>query len=275
MNSTIKEAYQKIETAVQQISSNEEWKKFLSFQSKFWNYSFQNSILIYDQRPSSTFVAGYKTWINLDRHVKKGEKAIKIFAPCKYKVTKEDQDEAIFVVRGFKLVNVYDIEQTEGDDSFIPVLVSGLKDNTGHEETIYKSLIEILDIPVTESADIASKGLYNSLEKKIIIKSTVTPIQKIKTLIHEYAHHIHLTKYLENEPKNLKELIAESVAYVVCSYLRIDTSDYSFGYIASWCDDPKQLKLLGSKVTKIASDIISALQTSETGIFYVPESATY
>ena len=136
-------------------------------------------------------------------------------------------------------------------------------------------MIEILEIPVTESPDIASKGQYNSLSKTIVIKANVAPIQKIKTLIHEYAHHIHLSKYPENEPKNLKELIAESVAFVVCSYLRINTSDYSFGYIASWCDAPKQLKLIANKVTKIASEIISILQTSEKGLFSIPESATY
>ena len=271
----VKEAYHRIEEALTKIDSHEEWTKFLSFHSKFHNYSFQNSMLIYDQYPQATFVAGFKTWQNLGRHVKKGEKAIKIFAPCKYKTEDKATNDPIYVIKGFKLVNVFDIDQTEGDEVLLPVLVTGLKGNVGNADVVYKALQEALELPVKELSDLTAKGHYNETSKAITINSSLDTIHKIKTLLHEYAHYIHVTHYPDNEPEDLCELIAESVAFIVSNYLNFDTSDYSFPYIASWLKDPKELKIIGSKVTKIASDIISLLQSSDKGLTLMPESPTY
>lgn len=264
----IKEAYKKIETALEQIQSNEEWQNYLSFHSRFHNYSFGNSMLIYAQRPDATYVAGYTAWLRMGRFVKKGEKAIKIFAPVKYK--KEDGEENDYYITGFKLASVFDISQTDGDDDKLPVLVTGLQ--TGHDEhkAIYNKLCSVIGLPIIDKDDIAGKGEYHRDTQQIFIKTSNTPTQKIKTLLHEYAHHLYFTKHYAENSRSDEELIAESVAYIACSYLGIDTGDYSFSYLASWSnEDPKRLRALASKTILIANEIIAKINTSE--ILAIPE----
>lgn len=253
----LKTALKTIEDGIKNISSNEEWQKFLAFQSRFYNYSFQNAMLIYHQRPSSTFVAGYNAWKQLRRYVKKGEKAIRILAPCKYK--KED-DEG-YTINGFRIVSVFDLEQTEGDDNLVPVVIKGLQGSDA--EGLCNNLIVSIEIPVIEKAELPANGQYFPATKEIFIKKGISQLQRVKTLIHELAHHLHHTKYLDKESKGDREIVAESAAFIVCTNWNLDTSDYSLPYIKTWLDDPKQFKQLGTKINIIASEIIGLLENKQ------------
>ncbi len=262
----IKQAFKTIEDGIKNINSNTEWHKFLTFQSKFYNYSFQNAMLIYHQRPSATFIAGYNAWKRLQRYVKKGEKAIRILAPCKYK---KEEDEEAYMITGFKLVSVFDLEQTEGDDSLLPVVVTGLKGGSSNEH-IYQRLIQAIGIPVTEKTGLSANGQYYPLTKEIFIKANISQLQKVKTLVHEYAHHLHHTKYMNKESKSDREIVAECVAFIVCNHWSIDTSDYSIPYVGTWIENSKQFKELGSKINLVASEIIALLEDPTQGSYLYP-----
>lgn len=261
----IHQALTLLEKGIDNISNNQEWQRFLTFQSKFYNYSFQNTLLIYSQKPNATYVAGFNSWKKLGRYVKKGEKSIKIFAPLRYKVERDSLDndrlqQETYILSGFRLVNVFDLSQTAGDDSSLPVLIIGLSEHFPSDLELYHQLQTKLDITVTERADIAANGQYHLLTGEVAIKSSLHPVQKIKTLIHEYAHHIHRSHFFNDEKKSERELIAESVSFVACQHLNIDSSDYSFPYLRTWLDEPKQLKQLGDKISKIAAMVIEKLK---------------
>ncbi len=264
----LKEAFKTIEDGIKNINSNAEWQKFLMFQSRFHQYSFHNTMLIFYQRPTATCIAGFTAWKKLNRFVSKGEKAIQILAPCKYR-TGDDEDS--YTIRGFRTVNVFDLEQTAGDDSLLPVVITGLtglKDTSGSSnELLYQSLIQAIEIPVSEKTDIAANGLYYPASKEITIKANISQLQKVKTLVHEYAHHLHHTKYLNKETKGEREILAESAAFIVCNHWGLDTSDYSLPYVKTWLDDPKQFKELGSKINLVASEIIALLEDPKQGSF--------
>lgn len=254
----VQAAYEQLEQALENIDSNEEWLKYLSFQAKFYNYSFSNMIMIFNQMPLASYVAGYKTWQTLGRHVMKGAKSIKIFAPLRRNVEADGEDEEAYVIQGFKLASIFDLSQTIGDDNMVPVLVTGLRD--GHDcDDVYQKLLSIIEIPVTET-EISSNGLYNIKNPKIQIKSTLSTTHKVKTLIHEYAHHLHHTHLYNDESYDIGEVIAESSAYIVCSYLKINSADYSFGYIKGWCKDLNIIKKVGHKAQVIAHSIIEQLE---------------
>jgi antirestriction protein ArdC len=259
----IKEALQRIEHGLENINTNEEWLKLLSFQSRFHNYSFHNTVMLYLQLPAASHVAGYNHWKSFGRFVKKGEKSLKIFAPLLYKVKSEkvESTDDKYNLKGFKLVSVFDLSQTDGDDSKIPVVIGGLKGNSEDLNQLYYSLIEKFIIDVQERTDIKAKGTYDIIKKVITIKSGMPYQQKLKTLIHEFAHHIQHTCHFNTESRDLEEIIAESTSYIVCSYLGINSDDYSFPYIKSWCKDIKQLKLVGDTIQKIASKIITLTNT--------------
>ena len=257
-------AYDRLEQAVACIDTNEEWLKYLKFQSRFYSYSFYNSILIWLQNPAATYVAGFSSWNQLNRLIKKGEHSIKIFAPIKYKMEKEGEDsvdtKGVFILKGFRLVSVFDLSQTTGDDSKLPVVISGIRESNADHEELYQRLRNKIEIPITEVDSMAAKGSYNPETKEIQIKSSLSSIQKVKTLIHELAHHIHLTKYFNDETRDIGEVMAESTAYVVCQHLGIDSGEYSFGYIKTWAKEPEIIKTVGGKVQKIARKIIEKFE---------------
>jgi antirestriction protein ArdC len=257
----VQKALEHIEDGLKNIQNNQEWIKFLAFQSRFHDYSFNNTLLIYLQDPNASFVCGYSTWRNMDRYVIKGQKAIKILAPCRYKVEQEDDETSdMYVVKGFRVVSVFDLRQTDGDTSSIPIVIHGMKDDSNDLTALYDSLINsMLEIEVKEVSNIRPKGYYDPVNQLIAINSSLATKQKIKTLIHEYTHHLHLTRYFNDESRDLAEVIAESSAYIVSSYLGIDTSDYSIPYINSWTKDTNGLKLIGNKIQQISHEIINSI----------------
>jgi antirestriction protein ArdC len=257
--STVHEAYEQLHNALMNINTNEQWLQYLSFQSRFYNYSFNNSMLIYIQNPDASFVAGYKNWQDLNRYVKKGQRSIRILAPCRHKIQNDVNKEDTYKIIGFKSVSVFDISQTDGSNDFLPTLISGLTVSVQGELEIYKSVLSIIPIPVREIDELSSKGCYYLENPSIEIRSNLSVVQKIKTLCHEFTHHLHHTKYFEEENYELSEVIAESSAFIVCSYLGIDTSDYSLSYIKSWSDNINNMQIIASKTQKISAEIITLI----------------
>lgn len=262
---SVQDAMDQIEKAIENISSNESWLNYLAFQARFPYYSFNNTMLIYYQLPTARYVCGFNRWKEMNRYVRKGEKGIRILAPCRYKLETDESplsdDDPRYIVKGFKLVSVFDISQTDGSDEFIPILVKGLSGDSEELTAIYNQLIStVIDIPVVEASEMAAKGSYNPTDQIIRINTSNSVLQKIKTLIHEYAHHLHHTKYHNGEGYDVGEIIAESTAYIVASHLSLDTSEYSVPYIQNWCQDVKQLKNVGNIIQKIASEMITKLE---------------
>ncbi len=267
-------AFEQIEEGIAAINMDKDWLQFLGFQSKFYNYSVGNTMLIYQQNPQASFVKGYRAWNELGRYVKKGSKGIAILAPCVRKVKAEDDvadraecksdtaEKNKKVVAGFRIAYVYDIADTDGSDEFLPVLVKGMSGNSDMERTIYEKLRDIVSQEhlVLEVTGTASKGAYNIETGFISINVDYDYLQQIKTLLHEYAHAVDFAMNPEKDiKKNVRELVAESVAFVVTQYMGFDTSSYSIGYIKSWMKDAEELKTVAATVQKIACNIIDKL----------------
>lgn len=156
---SVADAVKRIEQGLDNINTSAEWLKFLSFQSMFYHYSFCNTVLIFLQNPCASHVAGFTRWKSLGRFVRRGEKSIKIFAPCTYKSEPEgDSTEKPAILKGFRLASVFDIGQTDGDDSTIPVVVRGLSGDGDDLAHLYEEIRGSLEIPVVEAIDMAAKG---------------------------------------------------------------------------------------------------------------------
>ena len=279
----IKTALEEIDTGLATINTNEDWIHFLSFQAQFYNYSFGNAMLIYIQRPDATYVKGYKAWNQIGRHVVKGAKGIGILCPCirKIEVIKEPLDTNVYndkeaekeikkVISGFRMGYVYDLSDTAGDDSQLPVLVTGLLSSTDEEKALYESLISYVskEYCVQECDCGSSKGSYNLETQVISINNKIEYRQKIKTLLHEYSHALDFKMHPDDDiPRNKRELIAESTAFVVCLRLGVDTSSYSFSYLKSWLKEPDELKEIADSVQKISYEIINGLAGSSDSAF--------
>ena len=279
----IKVALNRIEDCLATINTDEDWLKFLSFQAQFYNYSFGNAMLIFSQNPNATYVKGYKAWNQLGRYVKKGSKGLAILAPCirKVEVFKEPENKNLYhdeeaeketrkVVSGFRIAYVYDIADTDGDDSMLPVLVTGLAGNGEQEKEIYERLLNVISKEhcVQEVSGTASKGSFNLETEVISIRGDLEYLQKIKTLLHEYAHLLDFQMHPEDDiSRNRRELIAESVAFIVSLRLGLDTSRYSMSYIKSWLKDKEELKIIADSVQKIAYTIITELAESSDSAF--------
>lgn len=270
----IKAALEQIEEGLAAIDTDKDWLQFLTFQSRFYSYSIGNTMLIYRQNPQASFVKGYRAWNDLARYVKKGSKGIAILAPCVRKAKAEDDivdrlnckndadEKDKKVVAGFRIAYVYDIADTAGSDEFLPVLVKGMAGNSDRERDIYEKLRDVISQEhlVLEVIGMASKGAYNLETGFISINVDYDYLQRIETLLHEYAHAVDFTMNPgEDIKKNVRELVAESVAFVVMQYMGFDTSSYSIGYIKSWMKDAEELKTVAATVQKIAYRIIDKL----------------
>lgn len=269
----IKEITEKLEKGVKEIYESENYKAYLDFMGKFWDYSFNNCVLIMMQKPEATLVAGYRAWQNkFKRFVKKGEKGITILAPCPHKVTKEVKDENGNIevkeinFTTFRACTVFDISQTDGED--VPSIVTELSGEVENYADMLDKLITLSPVPVGfESIKGGAKGYYSHVEKRIAILEGMSEVQTIKTLIHEISHAILHNREDGEEmaaDKHTKEVQAESVAYTVCNALGLDTSDYSFGYVAGWSKGKEVKELTASMevIRKTAKGILENLRAA-------------
>lgn len=269
----IKEITEKLEQGVKEIYESEKYKAYLDFMGKFWDYSFNNCVLIMMQKPEATLVAGYRAWQNkFKRFVKKGEKGITILAPCPKKYTKEVEDENGNIevkeinYTTFRACTVFDISQTEGEE--VPNIVRELSESVENYAELLDKLITLSPVPVAfEDVQGGANGYYSHVEKRIVIKAGMGEMQTVKTLVHEISHAILHNKDDGEEmeaTKHEKEVQAESVAYTVCNALGLDTSDYSFGYIAGWSKGKEMKELSASMevIRKTAKAIIEDLRAA-------------
>lgn len=266
----VKELTDQLEQGVRDFFESGKLKDYLNVMTRFNNYSVNNLILIAMQKPEATAVAGYTTWKNaFKRQVSKGEKGIKIFAPVPVKIKQlqdrldeqgnkilskngdPEQEEVEITIPKFKVVNVFDISQTYGEE--IPELITSLKGDVEQYQDFFIALEKTSPVPVGfEKIKGAAHGYYSHQDKRIAINEGESQIQTVKTLIHEIAHaKLHDRENGEpNKSRETWEVEAESVAYVVCKHFGIDTSDYSFGYVATWSSD-KEIKELKDSMETI------------------------
>lgn len=283
----VQELTNKLEQGLQDLFNSDSYRNYLSTMSKFHNYSFNNTLLIAMQKPDATLVAGYKAWQkNFERHVNKGEKAIRILAPAPYKIKEErdkidpvtqellldkdgnpQKEEVEITIPAFRAVSVFDLSQTDGKP--IPELTTKelLSDVEGYQDMI--RAVEAISPVSIELEEIAgdSKGYYDREAKRIAVQENMSESQILKTMIHEVAHSKLHSKEVEQDEqmrkdRNTKEVEAESVAYTVCQHFGVDTSDYSFGYIAGWSSgrDTKELRSSMDTIRRTASELITGIE---------------
>ena len=286
----VREITDKLEQGIKELFESEKFKEYLTTMSKFYNYSFNNTLLIAMQKPDATLIAGYTSWQrNFDRQVMKGEKGIKILAPAPYKAKEErekidpatqkpvlDADgkpvtETVEVMRpAFKVVSVFDVSQTDGKE--LPdIAVDELTGSVENYAAFFEALKQESPVPISfEDIPGGAKGYFSHAENRIAIQDGMSEIQTIKTAIHEIAHAklhaIDPTEKIapeERKDRHTKEVEAESVAYTVCQRYGIETSDYSFGYIAGWSSDKDTKELKGSLETirSTAAEMIESIDS--------------
>lgn len=265
-------AFDMIEEGVERIKNSDQYKQYMKVMSLFHEYSYGNSLLIYSQCPHASYVAGFKAWKTLfNRLVVKGSKAIKIIAPFRIKLERDDtedlDDEDRYIIR-YKTVNVFDISQTEGQE--LPSIVSeiqGYHENTRFLLEAFQKLTKEKEIQVSfidskEDKKLRSgaNGYACTNQKKIVIKRDMSINHQLKTMIHEYSH-VLLHKDT-NKSKEHKEIEAESIAFVVCNSFGLDTSEYSFGYITSWSEGMKseQFKQILQDIQSKTNEIIESVK---------------
>ena len=278
-----KELTDKLEAGVESILNSDQYIEYLKFVSKFHNYSWTNNILIMLQNPEATLLAGYRTWqTKFNRQVKKGEKGIRIFAPAPIKVQREREtinengENVTELVEGkvmkFKPTTVFDVSQTEGDPIPEGITINELTGEVENYEQIFEAIKKTAPCNVyfREKAE-ESKGAYYHTDKCIKLNPGMSQLQTIKTLVHETAHALlhdrdkgSLVEDVETEKisRSQREVEAESVAYIVANHFNLDTSDYSFGYVASWGSDIKLFKVALARIQKTACHIIEGIEKS-------------
>ena len=282
----MKEITDRLETGIQELFESERYKAYLTSMAKFHSYSFNNTLLIAMQ--GGQLVAGYNKWRDdFHRNVKRGEKGIKILAPAPYKVKKEvpkldEQGQPVMdkdgnpvtekkeiQVPAFKIVSVFDVSQTEGEP--LPSIgVDELAGNVEQYEDFFKALEQTSPVPMAfEDIPGGSHGYYHLTEKRIAIQENMSELQTLKTAIHEIAHaRLHnidpeapVTEQADRPDSRTREVQAESVAYAVCQHYGLDTSDYSFGYVAGWSSgkDLKELRASLETIRATAHELITAI----------------
>ena len=285
----LKEITDRLEQGITELFNSERFKEYLQVMSKFHNYSFNNTLLIAMQKPDASHIVGFSAWKNtFKRNVMKGQKGIKILAPSPYTVKKEIEkidpltqkpvigkdgkpvtEEKEITIPAFKVVSVFDVSQTEGRE--IPdIAVNMLTGDVEHYKDVFAALEKTSPVPVGfEKIEGGAHGYYHLEDKRIALDEGMSELQTLKTLIHEIAHaklhDIDLNaplEDLENRPdRRTREVQAESIAYTVCQHYGLDTSDYSFGYVAGWSAGRELAELKSSLETirSTAAEIINSI----------------
>lgn len=265
-------ALEKLEAGLEQLLHSDQWAEHLKAQSRFHSYSFNNCLLIAMQYPEATQIAGFNAWKKLGRSVSKGEKAIWILAPLRYKREEEDPEtgEAIehLGVRGFKTVPVFDLAQTEGE----PLATAPVGPLTGDDQGLFEALKQFSEqrgwLVKLEPLN-GPNGVCRFRSHDIGVDSMLSPIHRAKTLAHEIAHSLLHDPSQYKEHRGDMELEAESTAFVVLDHFGLDSGDYSFGYVAHWQQDNDaitQLKQVGQRIQSAAKQVIDALEADQAGL---------
>ena len=285
----LKEITDRLEQGIAELFDSERYREYLKVMSKFHNYSFRNTVLIAMQKPDASLLAGFSAWKNnFERNVMKGQKGIKIIAPSPYKIKQEMQkidphtqkpiigkdgkpvtEEKEITIPAYKVVSVFDVSQTEGKE--LPdIAVDELTGDVDRYKDFFAALEKTSPVPIAfENIEGGSHGYYHLEDKRIAINEGMSELQTLKTAIHEIAH-AKLHDIDLNAPKDeqqphvdrrTREVEAESVAYTVCQHYGLDTSDYSFGYVAGWSSgrELSELKSSLETIRSAAAEIINSI----------------
>ena len=285
----LKEITDRLEQGITELFESERYREYLRVMSKFHNYSINNTLLIAMQKPDASLVAGFSAWKNnFGRNVMKGQKGIKIIAPSPYKVKQEMKkidphtqqpiigkdgkpvtEEKEITIPAYKVVSVFDVSQTEGKE--LPdIAVDELTGDVERYRDFFAALEKTSPVPIGfEQIPGSSHGYYHLEDKRIAIQEGMSELQTLKTAIHEIAH-AKLHDIDLNAPENeqqprvdrrTREVEAESVAYTVCQHYGLDTSDYSFGYVAGWSSgrELSELKSSLETIRSAAAEIINSI----------------
>ena len=285
----LKEITDRLEQGIAELFDSERYKEYLKVMSKFHNYSFRNTVLIAMQKPDASLLAGFSAWKNnFERNVMRGQKGIKIIAPSPYKIKQEMQkidphtqkpiigkdgkpvtEEKEITIPAYKVVSVFDVSQTEGKE--LPdIAVDELTGDVDRYKDFFAALEKTSPVPIAfENIEGGSHGYYHLEDKRIAINEGMSELQTLKTAIHEIAH-AKLHDIDLNAPKDeqqphvdrrTREVEAESVAYTVCQHYGLDTSDYSFGYVAGWSSgrELSELKSSLETIRSAAAEIINSI----------------
>ena len=284
----LKEITDRLEQGITELFESERYREYLRVMSKFHNYSFNNTLLIAMQKPDASLVAGFSAWKNnFERNVMKGQKGIKIIAPSPYKIKQEMQkidphtqkpiigkdgkpvtEEKEVTIPAYKVVSVFDVSQTEGKE--LPdIAVDELTGDVDRYKDFFAALEKTSPVPIAfENIEGGSHGYYHLEDKRIAINEGMSELQTLKTAIHEIAHaklhDIDLNAPKDEQPRvdrRTREVEAESVAYTVCQHYGLDTSDYSFGYVAGWSSgrELSELKSSLETIRSAAAEIINSI----------------
>jgi antirestriction protein ArdC len=285
----LKEITDRLEQGITELFDSERYKEYLRVMSKFHNYSFNNTLLIAMQKPDASLVAGFSAWKNnFGRNVMKGQKGIKIIAPSPYKIKQEMEkidpgtqkpvigkdgkpvtEEKEVTIPAYKVVSVFDVSQTEGRE--LPdIAVDELTGDVDRYKDFFAALEKTSPVPIGfEKIAGGSHGYYHLEDKRIAINEGMSELQTLKTAIHEIAHaklhDIDLDAPKDEQPprvdRHTREVEAESVAYTVCQHYGLDTSDYSFGYVAGWSSgrELSELKSSLETIRSAAAEIIDSI----------------
>ena len=285
----LKEITDRLEQGIMELFDSDRYKEYLRVMSKFHNYSFNNTLLIAMQKPDASLVAGFQSWKNnFKRNVVKGEKGIKILAPSPFKIKQEMEkidpatqkpvigadgkpvkEEKEITIPAFKVVSVFDVSQTEGKE--LPdIAVDMLTGDVECFKDVFAALEKTSPVPIGfEKIEGNSHGYYHLEEKRIAIDEGMSELQTIKTAIHEIAHaKLHdidpnapQEEQTDRPDRRTREVQAESVAYAVCQHYGLDTSDYSFGYVAGWSSGREldELKSSLETIRSTAAEIINSI----------------
>ncbi len=291
----LKEITAGIEQGIKELFESDRYRKYLTTMSRFHKYSLNNVMLIHSQRPDATLVAGFNKWkTSFGRHVKKGEKGIQILAPTPYKIKVEKEkldpetklpmidengdpvtEEKEVSIPMFKVVSVFDVSQTEGKP--LPQLAYSLSGAVEHYEEFMEALKRISTVPIkVEHTEKNVDGFFDLTNQSITIQTGMSEIQTVCAVIHEIAHsrlhnYDHMTELAEDgetllapaeKDRHTEEVEAESISYAVCQYFGIETSENSFGYIASWSQgkELKELRASLETINRTSSDLISGIE---------------
>ena len=285
----LKEITDRLEQGIKELFDSDRYKEYLRVMSKFHNYSFNNTLLIAMQKPDASLVAGFQSWKNnFKRNVVKGEKGIKILAPSPFKIKQEMEkidpatqkpvisadgkpvkEEKEITIPAFKVVSVFDVSQTEGKE--LPdIAVDMLNGDVECFKDVFAALEKTSPVPIGfEKIEGNSHGYYHLEEKRIAIDEGMSELQTIKTAIHEIAHaklhdidpNVPKEEQADRPDRRTREVQAESVAYAVCQHYGLDTSDYSFGYVAGWSSGREldELKSSLETIRSTAAEIINSI----------------
>ena len=284
----LKEITDRLEQGIAELFDSERYREYLKVMSKFHNYSFNNTLLIAMQKPDASLVAGFSAWKNnFGRNVMKGQKGIKIIAPSPFKIRQEVEkidphtqkpiigkdgkpvtEEKEVKIPAYKVVSVFDVSQTEGKE--LPdIAVDELTGDVDRYKDFFAALEKTSPVPIAfENIGGGSHGYYHLEDKRIAINEGMSELQTLKTAIHEIAHaklhDIDLNAPKDEQPRvdrRTREVEAESVAYTVCQHYGLDTSDYSFGYVAGWSSgrELSELKSSLETIRSAAAEIINSI----------------